>query len=468
MHSNRHVLTLATAAIAVASASSGAFAQSVTLTPANNIQAAINSGDFTEIILEAGVYNQTINFNGAAVTLRSTNPDDSAVVDATVISGENLGSNVVRMTSGEGPGSRLVGLTIAEGEAFGVGLDNRGGGLVINASDPTIDRCVFRDNEAGDFGGAMYINDSSPTIIDTEFRSNVASASGGAIYVNIIGELDLSGSVFVANTAVGGDGGGVRSQNGTLVLNDAVFTGNQAMGRGGGFYGANTRMEFNACTFEANAADSGGGIYANTSVTARSAIANSLFIRNEAPATGGGMFLRVPTDVTACTFVGNVSGNISAVDSEANSSPSFVTGCIIWGNDAPLTVFGNGNPTTTYTLVEGGLAGAGNIDVDPQFVDATGDDFRLMVGSPAIDAGDSFALLSGDPKDFDGNIRVIDDPASVDTGVVVFRNTIDMGAFEFQPDGGTGNPNCPADLDGSDSVDFADLLAVLSAFGTCP
>lgn len=464
MRSVTNPIAAAAALIVVA----GASAQTTTLTPANNIQAAINSGDFTEIVLEPGVYNQVVDFNGAAVTLRSTNPDDASVVDATVLSGQNLGSSVVRVTSGEGPTTRLVGLTIADGEAFGSGLDNRGGGIVINGASPTIDRCVIVGNEAQSFGGGIYATSSSPIIVDTELRANVAGDSGGGMYINIEGTLDLSGLVCIGNQALSDDGGGLRTQNGTLILNDAVFIGNQSVVFGGGVHVAGTRIFVDACTFEENVSERGGGLHANVTVASRSSVTNSLFIRNEATSTGAGMYLRIPTDVTACTFVGNVSPNISAVDSEASSSPSFITGCVIWGNDAPLTVFGNGNPTTRFTLVEGGLAGDGNIDVDPQFVDAANDDYRLMPGSPAIDAGDSLALLAAAPSDFDGNDRVLDDPATVDTGVVVFRQVVDMGAFEFQPDGGTGNPNCPADLDGSNEVDFADLLAVLSAFGSCP
>jgi hypothetical protein len=72
----------------------------------------------------------------------------------------------------------------------------------------------------------------------------------------------------------------------------------------------------------------------------------------------------------------------------------------------------------TDRLDSGALVGVGNTTGDPMFVDAAAGDFHLMRGSPAIDAGDPAAPLSG--RDADGTLR----PQGTRS---------DIGAFEYVP-----------------------------------
>jgi len=62
--------------------------------------------------------------------------------------------------------------------------------------------------------------------------------------------------------------------------------------------------------------------------------------------------------------------------------------CILWNNaeDEILSQFGT--PELSYSDIEGGWEGEGNIDVDPLFVSRLGFDFLLHPQSPCIDAGD--------------------------------------------------------------------------------
>jgi hypothetical protein len=78
-----------------------------------------------------------------------------------------------------------------------------------------------------------------------------------------------------------------------------------------------------------------------------------------------------------------------------SSRPRLVN-TIVWYNvaeDGPQ-IFGN-SPYITYSDIQGGWEGQGNIDMAPLFRDTTGDDFHLMTtdcgdsdNSPCIDAGD--------------------------------------------------------------------------------
>jgi hypothetical protein len=59
--------------------------------------------------------------------------------------------------------------------------------------------------------------------------------------------------------------------------------------------------------------------------------------------------------------------------------------------------------TVTYSDIEGGWTGTGNIDADPMFADAASGDYHLGVGSPCIDAGTPAgapaADVEGTPRD---------------------------------------------------------------------
>jgi len=132
----------------------------------------------------------------------------------------------------------------------------------------------------------------------------------------------------------------------------------------------------------------------------------------------------------------------------------------------------------TYSDIQGGRPGEGNIDADPLFVDPDGpddifgtedDDVRLLRCSPCIDAADNEAVPADEfdldddgntseplPFDLDGNPRFVDDPYVTDTGNGT-PPIVDMGAYEFQAD-------CPGDLNGDRTVGHADLGILLAAW----
>ena len=136
-----------------------------------------------------------------------------------------------------------------------------------------------------------------------------------------------------------------------------------------------------------------------------------------------------------CTFRGHIgSSGGGGMYNRSNSSPT-VTNCVLWG-DSPNEILDIGDALTTvsYTDVQGGFPGTGNIDADPLFVDPLNGDFRLSAGSPCIDAGDNTAVPRGVLRDLDGN------PRFIDSTLVGTMATVDMGAYEFQRPVGGGQP----------------------------
>ncbi|MCH7839571.1 MAG: hypothetical protein IID38_04980, partial [Planctomycetes bacterium] len=84
---------------------------------------AASNGD--EVIVAPGTYNETINFDGKAIILRSSNG-----ADVTTIDGAGLNTSVVTCSSGEGPDTVLQGFTITGGMGVIMPSSYAGGGML--------------------------------------------------------------------------------------------------------------------------------------------------------------------------------------------------------------------------------------------------------------------------------------------------------------------------------------------------
>lgn len=152
------------------------------------------------IIIEPGTYYENIDFKGKELTLKSTNPDDYAIVESTIIDGGGKGSTV-SIRNGEGQGATLMGLHITGGsggrESFDFDengtLTNAneylgGGILIMNGSAPTITQCIIRENYSteaetgeGAGGGITIVGNSSATISANLIDSNESDVGGGIV-----------------------------------------------------------------------------------------------------------------------------------------------------------------------------------------------------------------------------------------------------------------------------------------------
>jgi parallel beta-helix repeat protein len=66
---------------------------------------------------------------------------------------------------------------------------------------------------------------------------------------------------------------------------------------------------------------------------------------------------------------------------------AFATNNIVWGSTTNVHLAAGGSVELTYSDVQGGWPGAGNIDSDPLFLSVPAGDFRLSSGSPAQGTG---------------------------------------------------------------------------------
>ena len=445
---------------------------STTLTPANNIQAAINSGNFTEIILSPGVYNQTLDFGGAAITLRSMDPGNPAMVETTVLDGLNLGESIILCDNGETPDTQILGLTLRNGNAALPGSLNRGGAINCFNGSPTIADCIFENNTAVGVGGAIYTNGSAMTIERCMFLNNALAGPGGAIYVNN-SNLAILDCVFEDNSSI--RGGAILYASGTFFIEDCRFVRNSADAtsgtiRGGAFHTESSATgDFSRCWFEDNSSTFiGGAVMHNGSGTNRVGFDNCVFTGNTADDAGSAIYAIAPIDMRHCTVVGGTGRN--AIDTCCGSTSTTIANTIVVDNlesDGTATgIFGNAAVVSVnYCMVDITTPGTGNVIDDPMFMDAVNRDFRLMEASPAIDAGDSREVSGQYPVDYDGNNRAINTDVA-DTGVSVLGLATDIGAYEFGES--SSDPTCDGDLNGDDEVGFSDLVNILSAWGPCP
>jgi len=129
----------------------------------SNIQLAINdANDGDEIVVNPGVYHENISFIDKNLTLRSTDPNDLAVVASTVIDIEGpYQGSVITLSGSRDGGCLLAGLTISGGE------------VSISCCNvyPTIRNCIVGSNGPNAIG--FWEGCEPPTIIDCAILGQV-------------------------------------------------------------------------------------------------------------------------------------------------------------------------------------------------------------------------------------------------------------------------------------------------------
>jgi len=392
--------------------------------PKATIQAAIGAANNGDILIVAegtytGTGNRDIDFNGKAITVRSADPNNPAVVAATIIDCEDeSGHRGFNFHNSEGPDSVVCGFTVTNGYI------NEGGGIYCSGSSPTIENCIISNNIAHGidggyygghgFGGGIYCgSNSNPIIKNCIITGNApeggfgdhgpGGAKGGGIYcVNssptIIG-CTISNNNWLADYS---DGGGISCSESDPTIENCKIIDNAESKRGGGIYCSRSSPTIINCLITGNSVkESGGGIYFSSDY-------------------------HTPKIIN-CTISDNTASLGGAIS--LTTTTATITNSILWGNSpTEIVKTATGTAIVTYCNVEDGWSGVGNIDADPLF--ASPGDYHLAFGSPCVDAGTNSPPGGLPATDMD----VIDRPFDGDYDDIAVA---DMGAYELHLDSAT-------------------------------
>ena len=407
------------------------------------IQAAIDhavaqgasSGNPAELWVAEGTYTaaahpvvtmaQYVHLYGGFAATETARSQRDWEANETIIDGENargcIWTNSITSTT-------LDGFTVTRGR------DDYGSGMHNYNSSPTVANCIFANNTTGISGGGMFNNVSSSTVTDCTFVDNSSTHGGGMDNYNC--SPVVTNCTFSGNTVSNLGGGMVNTESYPTVTNCAFSL--NAAAQGGGVHNLNSpSAALMNCTFAENTATEGAGMYSNSS---SATVTNCRFLNNAANVSAGGMFNEGSSiNLVNCTFSGNTAGNggcmhnmglttVSAMNCTfaANravlgglaylySGDTSFTNCIAWGNTPSgshmdsLATF-----SATYSCIEGGSSGVGNIADDPLLVGADFGDTRLKPSSPCLNSGTSAGAPATD---------ILGATRPLGTGV-------DMGAYE--------------------------------------
>jgi CSLREA domain-containing protein len=282
------------------------------------------------------------------------------------------------------------------------------GGGVHSQADLTIERSVFRNNTATDFdGGAVSLVNSGKTLIvrDSLFEGNQTAPgarSGGAIRVGGSDHFTvINGSTFTDNAVAVQDGGALSIGGSSLVVTNSTFSANSAGRNGGAIHTAAVTSTLINVTVSGNVADAsddgngnGGGVHSINAMTLRdSLLANNTDSGGEAP----DCFTRDSFDSDGFNLIGIGAGCFGVSDGVNGDQVGTAAQPI-----DPLLASLQDNGGATPTLA-------------------------LLVGSPAIDAGDPAGCEDalGDPLTVDQRGRERPTDGDGDGNAVC-----DIGAFE--------------------------------------
>ncbi|MHC4464222.1 MAG: right-handed parallel beta-helix repeat-containing protein, partial [Planctomycetota bacterium] len=350
------------------------------------IQDAIDAAfDRDEIVVYPGTYstyrNRDLDFDGKAITVRSTYLNTPDIIAATVISCRGSEADAHRgfsFHSGEAADSVLSGFTITNGYA------SEGGGIYCSQSSPTIRNCVIKNNHSSLRGGGIFLSESSVNLINCTIGQNVADDVGAGIYANL-GSPEISNCTITANIAEQ-SGAGLWLEGGNPVLRSCLITGNVAISNnGGGVHGCDGLII--NCTISGNhAGQYGGGLH-----SCDGSITNCILWYNTAAGGNG-------SQLYSCS-----DPNYSCIQSWAGG--------------------GIGNIVDDPCLTRPGYRDDNSTPLDPADDFWVNGDYHLLSASYCIDAGDPCYTAELNETDLDGSPRIVD--GDNDGSAVV-----DMGAYE--------------------------------------
>ncbi len=401
-----------------------ATAETITVGPTGDyatIGAAVKvAGHFDEVLVQPGVYPETVNPRGKRIAIRSMNGAMETIID-----GQGTRRCLV-CAKGETSETIVEGFTLENGHAPG---GSSGGAVSIRGAAPRIVSCRIINSTTGvrsgyyhDHGAGIAVDIGFPTFVECDIAGNTASGLGGGAYCENFSGVSFEACTFETNMAQKG-GAVYLADSSEAVFESCQFTGNAASFYGGAVYALDDcEASFNACHLVANSTTiGGGGLYGQCSQF----IVSHGVIEACSAGMGGG----VNMNCGQATFINVAFRNNAATD----------------GDDIRVASV-DGKPLADVSVLGCFFCGS----VDP--IEGPWEDLGDNVFYGACDDG---ACCSND-------ICAIIDEATCTLLGGEFRG---VGTFCETED---CEVPCPADINDDGFVGADDILAVISEWGPCP
>jgi VCBS repeat-containing protein len=196
----------------------------------------------------------------------------------------------------------LDGLIFTGGESAGGGLDENGGGIYSEAN-LTMHHSLVIDNHASGNGGGIYQQNGTLTVYDVTVQQNTAGLAAvfgdaGGIYA-LSADLTLEDSLITGNSAAD-SAGGIYADS-SAIIRRSTISGNSALNEGGGLVVTGATLMIEDSTFAHNSAANGGGLFNDISDMT---LLNTTVSTNTAT-TGGGILNNGSLTLTHVTLANN-------------------------------------------------------------------------------------------------------------------------------------------------------------------
>ena len=377
--------------------------------PFATIQTAINSSDAGDTVLvAAGTYVENINYNGKNIMVGSLylTTQDTSYISSTIIDSDSSGSIVV-FESFEDSTAVLNGFTFQD-----IIIDSGDGPqaiININESSPKIinnrfdNFYLFQDVESA----VIYCENSNSLIMNNEFTNG--SVGNGYVLGGYI--LSKNSNVTIKNNRIENGYVGFAEPSGYIVSvnSENIIESNIII---------NPSMGYCVICAAISILDGSNCIIRN----------NFIF---QAYGDGYGAVVASESQYVSHnnTFVSNSVGYANL------SSDGIVSNDIIYASSNAVYIDGNSNIQVSYSDIEGGWEGEGNIDADPLFCNQDGGDYTLAENSPCIGTGEDGANMGAygigcgsynfSPTEFSlsepsNNAAITVDESNVNTGFITF------------------------------------------------
>ena len=351
----------------------------------------------------AGIYGNDSTINLTDTSLGGTDENQPNKVGSTGYYGAGLYLNGTQATLNN---TIVSGNTFQASYAYGGGAYLTGNS-VLTLNDSTIENHLLTSQEYGR-GAGIYINSSEVTIDNSRIAANSASRNGGGVRLIGTGTLNVrNDSVIENNHALTEDGGGISAADTTIInISHASLVNNSAATYGGAIYRDAGVLNMAYTRLHGNSASDGGAIFQTGDAV--SEVSNSLIYGNTST-DGSGAGIRTEDGAFTMSHV-TLANNIDGAGYSQDNTAGYVENSIAWTNSSGGFLVTSDPMGGTCNIDQSGNAGS---SINPNFVNAAGNDFHLPIDSPAVDA-----CSTGLSPDLDNIPRP-------------FEDDYDMGAYEF-------------------------------------